>query len=107
MADLRMKARRDAVQSKGGGRTMLMDIGEHRTTVSCCSCGQPTAPLMVMEGTRRRPSRRLRVCTSCDNTPGKLRDRDVQAARNILWLTIYKFYGAERPWYMTRSFHGS
>ena len=49
---------------------MLMDIWEHRTTVSCCSRGQPTAPLMVMEGTRRRPSRRLRVCTSCDNTHG-------------------------------------
>lgn len=99
----RMKARRDVLMAKGGGRTVLLSVWEHRTTISCCACGQPTAAATVRRDNRECPSRRLRVCTSCDKTHGKLRDRDVQAARNILWLTIYMFYGVERPWYMTRA----
>ena len=30
------------------------------------------------------------------------RDRDVQAARNMLWITIHKFFEAPRPCYMCR-----
>lgn len=117
----RMKCRRDALIASGGGSTTLQNIGEHRTTVSCCCCGQPTRPAIVSAfahsrknepkpsppSPATRPSRRLRACTSCNETPGKLRDRDVQAARNILWLTILEFYGAERPWYMTRAWDAS
>ncbi len=70
----------------------------------CCACGAVTvAPTIRDPKTgRERPSRRLRLCTSCNNTADKLRDRDVQAARNILWLTIYKYYGLERPEYLCR-----
>ena len=33
---------------------------------------------------------------------GKLRDRDVQGERNILWLTQALFFGLPRPDYMCR-----
>ena len=46
-------------------------------------------------------SRRLRCCTTCRDT-GKIRDRDVQGARNILWLTFALYYGLERPKYLRR-----
>ncbi len=90
--------------SRCTGQTALTVIQEDRTTMCCCACGAVTvAPTIRDPKTgRERPSRRLRLCTSCNNTAGKLRDRDVQAARNILWLTIYKYYGLERPEYLCR-----
>jgi hypothetical protein len=54
-----------------------------------------------------RRSRRLRLCPECNaqegETDGKCRDRDVQGARNILWIQQHVYYGDEpnRPWYMT------
>ena len=99
----RLKCRRDAVQSRGGGRTALLSIPEYKTTVCCCACGAETSCPEVKTAQGMRPSRRLRACTSCDKTRCRLRDRDVQAARNMLWLTLYMFYGLERPWYMCRS----
>jgi hypothetical protein len=38
---------------------------------------------------------------SCSYTP-KIRDRDVQAARNILWLAQAEHFGVERPEYLQR-----
>ena len=98
----RAKVRRDL--QPGAGQTVLTSISEIRTTMCCCACGAIThAPAVRDPKTGLvRPSRRLRLCTSCDDTAGKLRDRDVQAARNILWLTIYKYYGLERPEYLCR-----
>lgn len=98
----RMKARRDVLLGHGGGRTALLTVWEFRTTVCCCGCGAQTTPAVVNTSQGRRPSRRLRACTSCDETRCRLRDRDVNAARNILWLTMYAFYDAERPWYLCR-----
>jgi hypothetical protein len=85
---------------------MLRSIWEHRTTLCCCACGSETSPPLVRAGTERtgrteRRSRRLRLCTSCETT-GKRRDRDVQAARNILWLLQHEYWGAERPPYLCR-----
>lgn len=94
--------------------TLLVDVWEHRTTLCCCACGSvTTAPMVVKrnktgttevdeEGVeQRRRSRRLRSCTTCE-TSGKRRDRDVQAARNILWLVQHQYFGAPRPEYMCR-----
>ena len=97
-------------RSKGRQVTVL-SVDEFRTTMCCCACGEVTAPPRV----RRRkfdpmtgmvvfqdgPSRRLRRCTTCDHA-GKLRDRDVQGARNILWLTQALYYGLTRPSYLCR-----
>lgn len=86
--------------------TELRTIWEHRTTLCCCACSAVTVPAIVRDpktGEERR-SRRLRLCTSCDATAPKLRDRDVQAARNILWLTILEHVGAERPTHFCSAF---
>ena len=93
---------------------IVVSIWEFRTTMCCCGCGEVTRPPRVAwrdkagvqvtgeEGElMTRKSRRLRLCTSC-KTEGKLRDRDVQAARNMLWLTQHEYYGAPRPCYMCR-----
>ena len=45
---------------------------------------------------KRCASERLRCCTQCDPN-GKLRDRDIQASRNILIVTLCLYFGLERP----------
>ena len=83
----------------------LRKICEFRTTLCCCACGAVTeAPTVVDAGTgRQRRSRRVRACRSCAaQTPFKLRDRDVQASRNILLLTMLQYYGLERPVELSR-----
>ena len=81
-------------------KSRIIGIDEFRTTMCCCACGEiTTAPLVGGD----RPSRRLRFCNNCNQQNGKgLRDRDIQAARNMLWCTINLFYGIERPSYLTR-----
>ena len=88
-----------------GRHVVTLSPDEFRTTMCCCACGAVTRPPVVRRWRRDRetremiaedgPSRRLRCCTSCEIT-GKLRDRDVQGARNILWLT-YARICRERP----------
>ena len=78
---------------------VLKSISEFGTTKGCCACSQVTTPKVKANG---RTSTRLRLCTSCNETIVKLRDRDVQAARNILWLTQHEFFGCERPAYLCR-----
>ena len=82
----------------------IRNIWEFRTTKCCCGCGMVTESPMVEDRKRggQRRSRRLRLCTSCEETTGKRRDRDVQAARNILWLLQHKMHGSPRPWYLDR-----
>ena len=77
----------------------LLGVNEFRTTLCCCACGQVTTPKILANGKR---SGRLRLCTHCNLEDIKLRDRDVQAARNILWLTQYQYYGCDRPEYLSR-----
>jgi len=86
----------------------LMSVPEYASTMCCCECGQLTeaAPVTTRdtktgELTTRR-SRRLRLCTTCDPTYGRRRDRDVQGARNLLWILKLEYMGGDRPWYMTR-----
>lgn len=79
------------------GKVIFKKIDEHRTTLCCCACGHMTTSPMKPNGRR---SGRLRLCSNCNETNGKLRDRDVQAARNILWLTQHVVYGCERPSYL-------
>ena len=83
-------------------------VQEYGSTMCCCACGQLTEPALVTirdqntgEMTTRR-SRRLRLCTTCDPTDGKRRDRDVQGARNLLWIMKLEYMGGDRPWYLTR-----
>ena len=101
----RVKVRRDLL--KGAGKTVITAVNEDYTTKCCANCCKVTTPPLVKDAKlgKSRPSRRLRLCTMCNDTADKLRDRDVQAARNILWLTIYKYYGLERPEYLCRSAH--
>jgi len=83
-------------------KVKLLGINEFKTTVCCCGCGTETKAVFLTNLNPPRLSRRLRLCTQC-NTPGdKVRDRDIQAARNILWLTQYQFLGADRPSYLSR-----
>lgn len=94
-----------------GRRVVTLAPDEFRTTKCCCACGAVTAAPIVKRRRRDKTagsvitedglSRRLRCCTSCSTT-GKLRDRDVQGARNILWLTYALYYDLERPEYMSR-----
>ena len=90
-----------------GRHVLAMAPNEHRTTKCCCACGEETTPGMVNRmdwntwEKRRESSRRLRSCTSCE-MQGKLRDRDIQASRNILWIAICEYYGLERPEYLQK-----
>jgi len=90
-----------------GRHVIIFTPCEFRTTMCCCGCGAVTrAPMVQAAPTRDRPSivrqsRRLRLCTQCGPID-KLRDRDVQAARNILWIAISMYYGLERPEYLRR-----
>ena len=85
----------------------MFGVNEFRTTMCCCACGKVTRPPEVdykaRDGTRqRKASGRLRGCTNCVETPVKLRDRDVQAARNMVWLAYGMYTGKERLGYMRR-----
>lgn len=73
-------------------KVKLLNINEFRTTLCCCACSNITSA----------SGRRLRLCTHCIEPNDKLRDRDVSAARNILWLTQCEFLGLERPNYLCR-----
>eukprot|EP00798_Chlamydomonas_sp_ICE-L_P017719 gene17719-24078_t len=89
-----------------GRVVVVLVLDEFRTTMCCCACGSVTTPTQVeylgKDGTRQwKASNRLRACTTC-NTTGKLRDRDVRAARNITWPTYNKYYGQDRPEYLKR-----
>ena len=105
-------SRRIKAQRAGGRQVVVLKIDESRTTMCCCACGSITTPALVTRWTMNAAtmqreaemnvrSRRLRRCTECDHA-GKLRDRDVQAARNILWLTYARYYDYERPEYLKR-----
>jgi hypothetical protein len=88
------------------GEVYFRNINEFRTTMCCCACGSVTnAPRVAARNAdvATRPSRRLRLCTVCNETVGRMRDRDVQAARNMLWLTQHEVLGGDcRPWYLCR-----
>ena len=92
---------------RSGRRVVRLSPDEFRTTMCCCCCGAVTeAPMVWSRATRGseavwRRSRRLRLCTECEPA-GKLRDRDVQGARNILKCAVSLYYGLERPAYMRR-----
>ena len=108
-ASLTLALKRACARARASRRTVVeLGVWEFRTTVCCCACGAQTEKQMVTARNKktgeyeRRRSRRLRSCTECD-TNGKRRDRDVQAARNILWLVQHAWYGAERPWWMSRA----
>ena len=98
-------------QRKAGRVVKVMTIHEYRTTMCCSACGAVTTRPRVQVKRKNRetgevvladgPSCRLRCCTSCSIT-GKLRDRDVQGARNILWAAQAVYFGFERPSYLTR-----
>ena len=105
-----------------GREARIEEIEEFRSTKCCCACGSITesAPIRGGNGEERRLSRqrersslaepavgrrkRLRLCTKCEPTGGKRRDRDVQGARNMLWILQHEYYGGRenRPWYLTR-----
>ena len=98
---------------KTGRRVAALPISENYTTKACCECGMTTNPLMVKrtwctrDGTHRTAhgeSRRLRLCTTCTPT-GKLRDRDVQAARNMHRATVAIINGLARPAHLCRAAH--
>ena len=96
-----------------GRRVAVFPISENYTTKACCDCGSTTEPPTVQrtwstrEGTRMTAngeSRRLRCCKIC--TPiGKLRDRDVQAARNMQRATVALINGRARPAHLCRAAH--
>lgn len=91
---------------------LRLAIDEFRTTLCDSETFGPTEGKLVRHWTRdeetgtsrvdgMRRSHRVRVCTANPHARGS--DRDINAARNILLLTIYKFYGLQRPWPLSRS----
>ena len=93
------------MQSKRAGQHVLwLKVHEHKTTVSCCACGQDTTKAALGDG---KLSGRLRSCTGCNDGGNRLRDRDVQAARNMLWLASHMYFDQSRPEYMSRSRPGA
>jgi len=89
-------------------RVEFLKVHEYGSTMCCCSCGELTRPSPLTTRDKNTgelkttSSRRLRLCTTCDPTDGKRRDRDVQGARNLLWIMKLEYMGGDRPWYMTR-----
>jgi hypothetical protein len=94
---------------KHNHRVILQEIDEFRTTKCCCACSGETTSKVKANGrlaeaaapcAPRKNSMRLRLCTNCNDSIVKLRDRDVQAARNILWLRVsrtqHEFFGCAR-----------
>lgn len=80
------------------GKVKFVNVWEYNTTKKCCECGHDTEKGIQANG---RHSNRLRLCPNCGNkTTIKQRDRDVQAARNILWLLQHKLAGSVRPWHL-------
>ncbi|KAG2486241.1 hypothetical protein HYH03_015066 [Edaphochlamys debaryana] len=78
------------------------DIDEYLTTKCCCRCGKETvaAPTKRPDG---KGSLRYRLCVNCGaGTAGKRRNRDVNAARNILLLLQAELRGLPRPEYLRR-----
>jgi hypothetical protein len=111
-SELSKAMRRALAGIQATGRSVItQSLDEFRTTMCCCACGSVTSAPTVTRRRRDRttgemviandPSRRLRCCTTCSST-GKLRDRDVQASRNILWLAAAEYYGLPRPEYLCR-----
>ena len=102
-------------ERKKGRRVIILPISEMYTTLTCASCGHDTAPPLVTRRWKNRegeqktahgPSCRLRCCTHCSPT-GKLRDRDVQAARNMLLATEAIIRGEARPAHLCAAAHPS
>ena len=95
-----------------GREVRVFPIWEFRTTMCCCACGQETTPPVVRQTwkcrrtgetrTKDGPSRRLRQCTGCIPGSSVRRDRDVQGARNMLWLVVAEYYGLPRPDYLDK-----
>jgi len=78
----------------------FVSIDEYKTTQCCSRSGEQTTAPMTNSGRR---SRRLRFSSFCQEQNGRgLRDRDIQAAENMLWCTQAVYYGYERPSYLTR-----
>ena len=111
-SELSKAMKRGMENARATGRTVTaLSLDEFRTTLCCCACGSRTVAPTVAYRYRDREtremvigngkSRRLRCCTTCSPT-GKLRDRDVQASRNILWLAMAEYYGCPRPEYLCR-----
>ncbi len=102
-----------ARERKKGRRVVMFPISERYTTKACCKCGAGTTPPDVTRKWRTKngelktangQSGRLRCCTTC--TPiGKLRDRDVQAARNMFYATKALICGEARPAHLCDAAH--
>jgi hypothetical protein len=94
------------LEKKTGRKVIITTPYEGRTTKCCCACGEETRFTRVQRRNKEgvmmdERSRRLRTCINCE-MEGKVRDRDIQASRNILWLTIHWYYGLDRPQYLCR-----
>lgn len=74
----------------------IVIINEYNTTKCCHSCGNEMDKLM----THGRECYRYRLCTKCNETNGKRRHRDVNAAKNILHLLKCRVKGLVRPYYL-------
>jgi hypothetical protein len=78
------------------------EVDEYLTTKCCCRCGRETvaAPTNRPDGKR---SLRYRLCVNCGTgTVDKRRNRDVNAARNILLLLQAELRGLPRPEHLRR-----
>ena len=108
--DLDKAVVRQLLRMKSQRKILRLFIDEFRTTVCDSETLRPTQGKQVNKWEKdeegnvvingRRPSHRVRVCINDTDAVGQ--DRDVQAARNMILLTIYKYYGIARPWQLSR-----
>lgn len=75
-------------------RVKVKLVDERNTTKCCHRCHRPMKTLTTPFGFQ---CLRYRVCTKCTGTIDKRRNRDVNAAKNILHLTILQTLGLPRP----------
>jgi hypothetical protein len=93
------KKRKRLRKKKRKKQIEILSVSEINTTKCCCACCSETkSPYIPRTGYY---SARLRLCHGCGSSKGpKLRDRDIQAARNILWCTQLQYIGLDRPEYL-------
>ena len=79
-----------------GSETTALRVAGHRISTCACVAGAPSGNCAL------RASRRFRLCAECAEPNGMVRNRDVNAAKNILQLLLHELQGLPRPIQMRR-----
>jgi hypothetical protein len=84
----------------------VIKVSEYNTTQKCHRCGERMEKVYGVIDGRWQEDRDFRCCTSCQDKQRKLRNRDFNAAINILKVFEAELEGAERPEYLWKQASG-